>query len=124
MHNKSNRASKVRTKKTRKMKQKSEREQLITNLDINLALALVKCLSEHLHTMQWTHSQMVKLKFNKLLKVAKQYEKEIDKSMHTTNDDTIENIYDALMDSILEAKQISIEEYDNKKNDTNNKPNS
>lgn len=120
MHNKSNRAFEVRTKKTRRMKQQSEREQLITNLDINLALSLVKCLSEHLHTMQWTHSQKVKLKFNKLLKVAKQYEKEIDKSMHITNDETIENIYDALMDSILEAKEISIENYDNEKADINN----
>lgn len=102
------------------MKQQSEREQLITNLDINLALSLVKCLSEHLHTMQWTHSQKVKLKFNKLLKVAKQYEKEIDKSMHSTQDETIENIYDALMDSILEAKEIAIENYDNEKADINN----
>ena len=54
------------------------------------------------------------------MKVAKQYEKEIDKSMHSTQDETIENIYDALMDSILEAKQIAIENYDNEKTDINN----
>jgi hypothetical protein len=98
------------------MKQNKEREQVVTNLDINLALALVKCLSEHLHTMQWTHSQRVKQKFNKLFKVAKNYEAEIDKSIHQTNDPTIENIYDALMDSICEAKQISIENYDKENN--------
>ena len=97
----------------------NKREQVVANLDINLALALVKCLSEHLHTMQWTHSQRVKQKFNKFLKVAKNYESEIDKSIHETSDQTIENIYDALMDSICEAKQISIENYD-KENSTSN----
>ena len=101
------------------MTDKKKREQLIINLDVNLALALVKCLSEHLHTMQWTHSQRVKQKFNKLLKVAKNYETEIDKSIHETNDLTIENIYDALMDSICEAKQISIENYDKENNISN-----
>tara|TARA_R110000823_G_scaffold305528_1_gene427665 strand:- start:220 stop:525 length:306 start_codon:yes stop_codon:yes gene_type:complete len=101
------------------MNDKKKREQVIINLDVNLALALVKCLSEHLHTMQWTHSQRVKQKFNKFLKVAKQYENEIDKSMHETNDETIENIYDALMDSIVESKQISIENYDKENNISN-----
>lgn len=86
-------------------------EEIITNLDINFALALVKCLSEHLHTMQWTHSHRVKMKFNKLLKVARIYESEIDKSMHETNDETIENIYDALMDLILNSKELAIKNY-------------
>ena len=61
--------------------------------------------------MQWSHSHQVKQKFNKLLKVAKIYEKEIDKSMHATNDKTIENIYDALMDLICDSKQIAIEQF-------------
>ena len=101
------------------MKEDTLNDELLKNLDINFALALVKCLSEHLHTMQWTHSQRVKQKFNKFLKVAKNYESEIDKSIHETSDQTIENIYDALMDSICEAKQISIENYD-KENSTSN----
>jgi hypothetical protein len=90
-------------------------EEALKNLDINFALALVKCLSEHLHTMQWTHSNLVKQKFNKLLKVAKIYEGEIDKSMHETDDDTIENIYDTLMDLICESKQLAIENHKNNK---------
>tara|TARA_R110000851_G_scaffold31416_1_gene85030 strand:- start:472 stop:774 length:303 start_codon:yes stop_codon:yes gene_type:complete len=99
-----------------------EDEEIIQNLDINFALALVKCLSEHLSTMQWMHSNQVKQKFNRLLKVAKIYEKEIDKSMHIANDDTIENIYDALMEIILDAKEISIQNYkkENEKNNTDN----
>lgn len=43
--------------------------------------------------------------------MAKIYEKEIDKSMHETNDKTIENIYDALMDLICDSKQIAIEQF-------------
>ena len=86
---------------------KEIRDLVIANLDINLALALVKCISEHLQ------------KFNKFLKVAKNYESEIDKSIHETNDETIENIYDALMDSIVESKQISIENYDKENNISN-----
>ena len=73
-------------------------------MDINITLALVKCLSEQIHGMQWDYKQQVKQKFNKLLKVARIYEREIDKSMEITNDESIENIYDAFMESIIESK--------------------
>ena len=92
--------------------QDANKQEFIKNLDINLLLAMVKCISEQLHTMQWTHTQRIKQKFNKFFKVAKNYEKEIDNSIHSTKDETIENIYDAIMDSICEAKQISIENYE------------
>ena len=78
-------------------------------MDINVTLALVKCLSEQIHTMQWDYSHQVKQKFNRLLKVARIYEKEIDKSMEESNDSSIENIYDAFMESIIDAKEIAIE---------------
>tara|TARA_R110001592_G_scaffold44946_1_gene143997 strand:- start:527 stop:805 length:279 start_codon:yes stop_codon:yes gene_type:complete len=83
-------------------------------MDVNVALALVKCLTEQLAGMQWQHSHQIKQKFNKLLKVARQYEKEIDKSMEETNDESIENIYDAFMESIVEGKEIALNEYDKK----------
>tara|TARA_R110000824_G_scaffold397341_1_gene600157 strand:+ start:158 stop:454 length:297 start_codon:yes stop_codon:yes gene_type:complete len=78
-------------------------------MDINVTLALVKCLSEQIHTMQWDYSHQVKQKFNRLLKVARIYEKEIDKSMKISNDLSIENIYEAFMESIIDAKEIAIE---------------
>tara|TARA_R110001632_G_scaffold101485_4_gene209163 strand:+ start:2026 stop:2337 length:312 start_codon:yes stop_codon:yes gene_type:complete len=78
------------------------------NMDINVTLALVKCLTEQLAGMQWDYSHQVKQKFNRFLKVARVYEKEIDKSMELSNDDNIENIYDAFMESIVEAKEIAI----------------
>tara|TARA_R110000824_G_scaffold388232_1_gene583723 strand:- start:223 stop:519 length:297 start_codon:yes stop_codon:yes gene_type:complete len=77
-------------------------------MDINVTLALVKCLSEQLHGMQWDYSQQIKQKFNRFLKVARVYEKEIDKSMQLSNDDSIENIYEAFMESIIDAKEIAI----------------
>ena len=86
-----------------------EIKSLEKTMDINLALALVKCLDEHLHSMQWTHSNQVKQKFNRLFKVAKVYEKEVNKSIDLAGDKSIDAIYDALMDSILEAKQIALE---------------
>tara|TARA_R110000787_G_scaffold82517_5_gene178316 strand:- start:2541 stop:2807 length:267 start_codon:yes stop_codon:yes gene_type:complete len=79
-------------------------------LDINVALALVKCLTEQLHGMKWDHSNSVKMKFNRLLKCANQYEKEINKAMKDSEDNSIEDIYDAFMDSICEAKEIALKE--------------
>lgn len=80
-------------------------------LDINMTLAIVKCLSEQLHGMQWEYSHQLKQKFNKLLKVARIYEKEIDKSMKLANDSSIEDIYDTLMDIICDAKELAIEKH-------------
>lgn len=81
-------------------------------MDVNVALALVKCLTEQLAGMQWQHSHQVKQKFNKLLKVARQYEAEIDKSMEASGDESIETIYDAFMDNILEGKEIALKNYE------------
>ncbi len=80
-------------------------------LDINMTLAIVKCLSEQLHGMQWEYSHQLKQKFNRLLKVARIYEKEIDKSMKLANDSSIEDIYDTLMDIICDAKELAIEKH-------------
>lgn len=80
-------------------------------LDINMSLAIVKCLSEQLHGMQWEYSHQLKQKFNRLLKVARIYEKEIDKSMKLANDSSIEDIYDTLMDIICDAKELAIEKH-------------
>ena len=81
-------------------------------MDINVALALVKCLTEQLAGMQWQHSHQVKQKFNKLLNVAKQYEREIEKSMEESQDETIETIYDAFMESIIDSKEIALNSYE------------
>tara|TARA_R110000824_G_scaffold81379_2_gene204596 strand:+ start:389 stop:664 length:276 start_codon:yes stop_codon:yes gene_type:complete len=81
-------------------------------MDVNVALALVKCLTEQLAGMQWQHSNQVKQKFNRLLKVARQYEAEIDKSMEASSDQSIETIYDAFMENIIEGKEIALKQYE------------
>ena len=80
-------------------------------MDVNMTLALVKCLSEQIHGMQWDYKQNLKNKFNKLFRVVKQYENEINKSMDETHDHSIEMIYDALMDSICESKEIALKDF-------------
>tara|TARA_B110000858_G_C17768987_1_gene458569 strand:+ start:63 stop:338 length:276 start_codon:yes stop_codon:yes gene_type:complete len=74
-------------------------------LDINITLALFKCFTEHLHSLKGTNSMYVKQKFNKLIKIARQYEKEIDKSMKATGDETPEFIYDSIMEYVLEGRE-------------------
>ncbi len=76
------------------------REQTI---DLQLAIATFRCFNEQLYNLKGTHSKVVKMKFNRLLKVADQYEKEIVK--WTNNNQDIETIYDSLMDIIVEVKQ-------------------
>ena len=80
-------------------------------MDVNVALAMIKCLTEQLAGMQWQHSYKVKQKFNKLLKVARQYEDEIDKAAEASSDESIEIIYEALMEHIVEGKEIALKQY-------------
>jgi len=79
-------------------------------LDINITLALFKCFTEHLHSLKGTNARNVKQKFNRLLKVSRQYEQEIDKSMEVTGDHTPELIYDSIMDYVLEGRDSAVNE--------------
>jgi hypothetical protein len=72
-------------------------------IDLQLLIATFRCFNEQLYNLKGTHSKIVKLKFNRLLKVADQYEKEIIK--FTDNNQDVETIYDSLMDIIVEVKQ-------------------
>ena len=90
------------------MNRKEARKQL----DVNVTLALVKCLSEQVHGMQWDYSGRLKQKFNRLLNVVRQYEKEIDVSVMEVGDESIEAIYDTFMESIIESKEIALQGYE------------
>jgi len=72
-------------------------------IDLQLLIATFRCFNEQLYNLKGTHSKIVKLKFNRLLKVADQYEKEIVK--WTNNNKDIETVYDNLMDIIVEVKE-------------------
>jgi hypothetical protein len=76
-------------------------------IDLNLLLATFRCFNEQLYNLKGSHSGIVKLKFNRLIKVANQYEKEIVK--FTDNSKEMEDIYDQLMDILIEVKKQSNE---------------
>ena len=72
-------------------------------IDLYLLIAMFRCFNEQLYTLKGKHSKIVKFKFNRLVKVARQYENEIVKV--TDDSEAMENIYDELMELILEVKK-------------------
>lgn len=80
-------------------------------IEATILLALVKCVSEQCAILKDQHNQNVKQKFNRLLGAAKQYEKEIDDIMQNTGDYSIENVYDAIMETINDSKTIVYEQF-------------
>lgn len=79
-------------------------------IEVVVLLALVKCVSEQCAVLKDQHSMNVKQKFNRLLKAARVYEKEIDVIMESTGDFNIENVYDTIMETINESKTIVYEQ--------------
>jgi len=78
-------------------------------VEISILLALVLCLDEQIHILKGQHKMNLKMHFNKLLKVSAKYEKEVKKSMEISGEYGIEAVYNALMDSISEAKNKAYE---------------
>lgn len=72
-------------------------------IDLNLLIATFRCFNEQLYNLKGRHSKIVKLKFNRLLGVARAYEKEILK--WTDNSPELETVYDELMEIILTVKE-------------------
>ncbi len=72
-------------------------------IDLNLLIATFRCFNEQLYNLKGRHSKIVKLKFNRLLGVARAYEKEVVK--WTDNSPELETVYDELMEIILTVKE-------------------
>lgn len=70
--------------------------------ELNLLIATFRCFNEQLYNLKGSHSGVVKMKFNRLLKVSNQYEKEILK--WTEGSKELELIYDSLMEVLIEIK--------------------
>ena len=68
-------------------------------IDLNLLIATFRCFNEQLYNLKGSHAGIVKMKFNRLLKVSSQYEKEIVK--WTDGSEELEQVYDELMDIIM-----------------------
>jgi hypothetical protein len=71
--------------------------------DLLLLIAMFRCFNEQLYNLKGSHSKKVKLKFNRLLKVSAQYEREI--TQWTEGSKELELIYDSLMEVLIEVKK-------------------
>jgi|TARA_R100000482_G_C5039161_1_gene107573 hypothetical protein len=76
------------------------KEQII---EIHLLMATFRCFNEQLYNVKGTHSGVMKMKFNRLLKVARQYEREIVEFNEGSKE--LELIYDNMMDLLIEIKK-------------------
>jgi len=76
-------------------------------LDISILIALFRCFNEQLYNLKGAHAGIVKMKFNRLLKLSSQYEKEIAQEMNT---EEMEAVYDQLMDIVVEIKQVVLKQ--------------
>ena len=64
---------------------------------------MFRCFNEQLYNLKGAHAGIIKLKFNRLLKVSAQYEREI--TQWTEGSKEIELIYDSLMEVLIEVKK-------------------
>jgi len=74
-----------------------------TQADITMLLATFRVFNEQLYNIKGKHSKVLKLKFNRLLGVARAYENEIVKL--TNNSEELEAVYDCIADIMLEVKE-------------------
>ena len=71
-------------------------------LDVTLLLATFRAFNEQLYNLKGSHKQVLKQKFNRLIKVSSQYESEI---VRLLGEDEIEAVYDALMDLLMDVRK-------------------
>ena len=88
----------------------STREEAV---DLNLLIAMFRCFTEQLYCLKGHHSRIVKLKFNRLVKVARQYEKELVGSL---DNEGIDVIYDSLMDIVTDVRTKVLEHQSQEEN--------
>ena len=71
--------------------------------ELLLLIATFRCFNEQLYNLKGSHANIIKLKFNRLLKVSAQYEREI--TQWTEGSKELELIYDSLMEVLIEVKK-------------------
>ena len=71
--------------------------------ELLLLIATFRCFNEQLYNLKGSHAGIIKLKFNRLLKVSAQYEREI--TQWTEGSKELELIYDSLMEVLIEVKK-------------------
>ncbi len=72
-------------------------------IDLTLLFATFRCFNEQLYLLKGIHSKVIKLKFNRLIKLARQYEDEMMKNMGDSVED-LDGVQDVMMDIINDVK--------------------
>lgn len=70
--------------------------------DLILLISMFRSFNEQLYSLKGVHSGAVKQKFNRLIKVGRQYEREVLKLTNESKE--FEFVYDTLMDILTEVK--------------------
>jgi hypothetical protein len=78
-------------------------------IDVNILLALVKCTSEMSHNLQYMHTEKERLRIKQVKKSTGLYETQLSKRFNYSQTNAVEEIYDVIMDLILDARQVSLE---------------
>ena len=87
-------------------------------IDINILLALTKCMIEVSHNVQYIHSDKEREKIKAVKQSIIEYEIELEKRFDYFQSEGVEAIYDCIMDLILEARQISLDNINKEKNES------
>jgi len=88
---------------------KKEREDI---MDVNILLAMNRCMSEIAHNLQYKHTQQVKQRIKHVIKTVDLYDREVKKKLTHDQSDAIESIYDCIMDLVLEAREVPLKNAD------------
>lgn len=81
------------------MKNKLTKEQAA---EVYMIIALSRCFNEQLYMMKGAHAGILKKKFNHLLKVSNQYEREAVR--YIDGNENMEKMYDSMMEVINTVK--------------------
>jgi hypothetical protein len=91
-------------------------------IDINILLALTKCVGEMAHGIQYIHTDKERLRIKQVKKSVQLYESQLSKRFNYSQAEAVESVYDVIMDLILDAREMSLkgmEDYDNKGDENN-----
>ena len=90
----------------------------ITNeqiMDVNILLAMNRCMSEIAHNLQYIHTQQVKQRIKHVIKTVDLYDREVKRKLNTDQSQAIEDIYDCIMDLVLEAREVTLKNTKNER---------
>lgn len=84
-----------------------------TAADVVLLLATFRCFEEQLYNLKGKHGQILKLYFNRLIGVARTYDRYVSKHLSKLNQNHQDVIQDNLMELIYTTKKIIDDENNN-----------